>query len=131
MRTWIWIDPQSVLAANIKLVRGFGGRAGIRDESLLDSALTRPKNLCAYGDPDICDLATAYLFGIVQNHPFIDGNKRTAVMSMLIFLTINDYVCEAGDVEIYASVMALAQKDINEADFAAWLKTQVKEIEKK
>jgi death-on-curing protein len=129
MKKWIWIETQSVIGANAKLVRGFGGRTGgLRDEALLESALARPANLAAYEHPDIYDLATAYVFGLIQNHPFIDGNKRTAFIAMLIFLTNNGLSYNANDVETYAAIMGLARKEISEKDFAVWLKSQTKKI---
>ena len=87
----IWLSKAVVLAVHEKLLAEHGGSAGLRDSGLLDSALARPRQLHAYGAPDTCDSATAYAAGIIRNHPFVDGNKRTGFMCAYLFLAENGF----------------------------------------
>lgn len=103
-----------------------GGAAGLRDMDMLESALARPVNLHAYGETDICRLAAAYAFGIARNHPFVDGNKRTAFLAAYVFLRINGFELIANEVDATAAVLALAAGESDEKDFAQWLRDQVK-----
>ena len=96
--------------------------AGIRDQGLLDSALSRPLHLFAYGHPDIFQLATAYAAWIIKNHPFMDGNKRAGFMAAALFLEINDLTFSAPEEEVVLQNLALAAGKIREKDYAAWLK---------
>ena len=89
MKTPVWVLRETVLTLHEQSLAEFGGEAGIRDESLLDSALAKPEHLFAYGKPGIFDLAASYGFGLVKNHPFVDGNKRTALATCLVFLSEN------------------------------------------
>lgn len=118
----VWI-PRSLLdALHDRLLTEHGGSTGLRDEGLLDSALARPPHLAGYGDPDPCDLAAAYAVGIVRNHPFVDGNKRTAFMAAYVFLARNGYFLTAPEDQATHTMMALAASDLDEAEFAAWLR---------
>jgi len=119
---WIWIDADVVLAVHDEQLAEHGGSAGIRDGGLLESALARPKNLTAYGDPDFADLAASYGFGIARNHPFVDGNKRTAFVSTELFLRLNGYRLVANDQSCVLTMLALAAGEIDEAAFADWLR---------
>ena len=105
-----------------RLLAEHGGSAGVRDERLLESALARPKNLLAYGKPSLFDLAAAYACGIIKNHPFIDGNKRTGFMAAFVFLGINkvDFIAPESDVVI--KTLAVAANEMTEEAYAAWLK---------
>ena len=105
-----------------RLLSEHGGSAGIREEALLDSALSRPQNLLAYEKPSMFDLAAAYAFGIIKNHPFIDGNKRTGFMAAFVFLGINkiDLVAEESDVVL--RTLAVAVNEMSEEAYATWLK---------
>lgn len=105
-----------------RLLAEHGGDPGIRDPTLLDSALARPQQLLDYGDPDICDLAAAYTSGIVRNHPFVDGNKRTAFMAGYVFLASNGLRLTAPEVGVVQAVTLLAESEIDESEFAAWLR---------
>ena len=96
--------------------------AGTRDAGLLESALARSQNLEAYGNPDFADLAAAYGYGIARNHPFVDGNKRTAFVAVELFLTINGYRLIAGDAECVMTMLAVAAGDIDEPTFATWIR---------
>ena len=118
----VWLSEAVVLALHERLLAEHGGAQGIRDSSLLDSALARPVQLSAYGEPDICDLATAYASGIIRNHPFVDGNKRTAFMAAYVFLARNGLRLVATEVDAAQVVSLLAASEINEAAFSAWLR---------
>lgn len=124
-----WLHLESALAIHEQQILIHGGKDGVRDETLLESALARPQNLAAYGgDPDLFDLAASYAFGIVNNHPFIDGNKRTGFLAAYTFLFVNGWRLHAAEADAYMAVMALAQKEISETAFAAWLRTNSKKI---
>jgi death-on-curing protein len=99
-----------------------GGGAGLRDAALLDSALAKPLNLQAYGEPDACALAAAYGYGIARNHAFIDGNKRTAFVAVELFLRLNGWQLVATDADCVLTTLALAAGDITESEFADWLR---------
>lgn len=119
---WRWIPKTSVLGAHAMSLRAFGGARGLRDEGLLESALARPENLVAYGAPDVFALAAAYASGIVRNHPFVDGNKRTAFLTCVLFLRLNGEELVAPEHEATAIMLALASSAVSEAEFALWLK---------
>lgn len=110
------------MAAHEELLVRFGGSAGIRDEGLLESALSRPENLHAYEGADLHALAGSYALGIVKNHPFVDGNKRTGFMSAYIFLEANGLRFQAPETEVVERTLALAAGAIGEAEYADWLK---------
>ncbi len=123
---WIWVADSVVLAIHEAQLAEHGGIAGIRDEGLLSSALARPHNLEAYGDdPDVAALAAAYAFGIARNHPFLDGNKRTAFVVMELFLDLNGWILEADDTDCIATMMALAAGDLTEEALAGWLRAHI------
>ena len=123
---WIWVADSVVLAIHEAQLAEHGGIAGIRDEGLLSSALARPQNLEAYGDdPDVAALAAAYAFGIARNHPFLDGNKRTAFVVMELFVNLNGRSLEADDTDCIATMMALAAGDLSEKTLAKWLREHI------
>lgn len=99
-----------------------GGLSGIRDEGLLNSALARPQNLYEYEQPDLYELAAAYAVALVRNHPFADGNKRTAFLAAYVFLNINSIIFTAPEAETTAIVIALAADELDQSQFAKWLK---------
>ncbi|EXL07004.1 type II toxin-antitoxin system death-on-curing family toxin [Ochrobactrum sp. MH181795] len=103
-------------------LRLHGGAAGIRDSGLLDSALARPLQKEAYGDPDIFDLAAAYLFGVLKNHPFVDGNKRTGLAAADLFLYFNGFSLEAVQEDIIQLVLMVSTSEIDEAGAAAFFR---------
>ena len=120
---WIWVADSVVLAIHEAQLAEHGGIAGLRDEGLLPSALARPRNLEAYGDdPDAASLAASYAFGIARNHPFLDGNKRTAFVVMELFLDLNGWTLEAEDAECISTILALASGDLGEEALAVWLR---------
>ena len=121
MREPLWLSLGEVLAFHERLLAEFGGSAGVRDEGLLESALGRPKNLFAYVKPSMFELAASYAFGIVKNHPFIDGNKRAGHAAMETLLILNGFEISASVDEQEATILALASGATSRADFTAWL----------
>ena len=121
-QAWVWIDPAVVLAVHDEQLSEHGGAAGVRDAGLLDSALARPRNLAHYGAPDVCELAAAYAFGLVKNHPFLDGNKRTAFVATELFLMLNGWRLTAKDTDCVLTMLGLAGSDIDEPRYADWLR---------
>jgi death-on-curing protein len=119
---WVWLDADVLRAVHEEQLAEHGGAAGTRGEGLFESALARPHHLLAYGDPDAADLAAAYGFGIARNHPFVDGNKRTAFVAVELFLDLNGFVLEAGDAECVLTMLAVAAGQMDEAAFAHWLR---------
>lgn len=122
---WRWIKESSVLAIHEAQVAEHGGLDGIRDMTLLQSALARPQNALAYGTPDIADLAAAYVVGIARNHPFLDGNKRTAWVVAETFLLKNGYKLIANNREGLPTMLSVAEGSMSEADFSAWLRHNI------
>ena len=122
-----WLDEALVVYMHLELVREHGGAREIRDRGLLDSALARPKNLLGY-DPDctLSSLAAAYCFGIVKNHPFVDGNKRVGLMAMYTFLGMNGMELDASEEEAYDIIYRCAASEISELELAAWTDVHTK-----
>ena len=120
--TWHWLVEGVVIAMHGEQVSEHGGSLGIRDPGLLSSALARPQNQAAYGEPSVFELAAAYAFGILRNHPFVDGNKRTGFLAAYVYLDLNGWELIASEVEAVAAVLALATNEVDEAGFASWLK---------
>ena len=119
---WVWIDSRVLLAVHEEQLAEHGGAAGTRDLGLFESALARPQNAAQYGEPDVCDLAAAYGFGIARNHPFIDGNKRTAFVAVELFLELNGAQLTADDGDCVLTMLAVAAGTLDEASFADWLR---------
>ena len=120
--TWRWLLNGVVLALHDEQLAEHGGSLGVRDAGLLSSALARPQNQAAYGNPSVFDLAAAYAFGIMRNHPFVDGNKRTGFLAAYVFLDLNGWELMAHEDEAVAVVLALAASEIQEVGFSEWLK---------
>ena len=119
--SWRWLREPVVLAVHGEQLAEHGGRGGVRDPGLLTSALARPRHLAEYGDPHVFELAAAYAWGIIRNHPFFDGNKRTAFLAAYVFLERHGQVLRAREAEVVAAVVSLAADGMTEAGFAAWL----------
>jgi len=118
-----WIDSRDAVALHDRLLALDGGATGVRSEALLESVLARPRQLYAYGDsPDIVDLAAAYTFGIVRNHPLVDGNKRTGFVIGVLFLELNGSRFTASEEDATEAVLQLAAGKMSEAAFAAWMR---------
>ncbi len=122
----VWIDDALVLAIHDRQLVEHGGAAGVRDESLLQSALGRPPNHLAYASSDIIELAMLYTAGILQNHPFVDGNKRTGFVVGVLFLELNGYRFTASEEAAAQSIIELAAGTIDETGFCAFLRANVK-----
>ncbi|MGB7405220.1 MAG: type II toxin-antitoxin system death-on-curing family toxin [Pacificimonas sp.] len=119
-RQWEWLARETVLDFHEEQLAEHGGPSGLRDENMFMSALDRPRNQAAYGDPDIADLAAAYAFGFARNHPFVDGNKRTAAIAAELFLDLNGFEMTATDAEVVIQILALAAGELGEQDLADW-----------
>jgi death-on-curing protein len=124
----VWIDRTLALAIHERQLAEHGGSVGVRDETLLESALARSQQLWAYGDPppDLAALAASLAFGLARNHPFVDGNKRTAHVCYRVFLALNDARLEASAEDKYAQMIGLAEGSLSEADFADWLRLHLR-----
>jgi death on curing protein len=120
----VWINKRLALAMHDRQLAEHGGGTGVRDESLLDSALARPQQLFAYGDPppDLAALAASLAYGLARNHPFVDGNKRTAAVACETFIRLNSAILKADDLELYPVYIALAEGSLPEDEFAEWLR---------
>ena len=119
---WVWIEHQVILAIHDEQLAEHGGRPGLRDAGLLESALARGPNAAAYGTPDRSELAAALAYGLAKNHPFIDGNKRTAFVAMELFLALNGATLNASDADCVLMMLSLAAGDLDEATTAAWIR---------
>ena len=124
---WRWIDRDVLLMLHDESLAEHGGGVGIRDEGLLDSALSKPLNNVAYGAPDIAELAAAYGFGLAKNHPFVDGNKRAAFLAVGLFLYLNGHRLTATQADATRAILALAGSEINESQFAQWIRDHMRE----
>ncbi len=122
MRKWVWIDPSVILAVHDEQIAEHGGAAGIRDLGLLESALARPLNRAAHGKSDHADLAACYGAGIAKNHPFVDGNKRTAFVAVELFLALNGWKLTAADTDAVLTMLAVADGTLAEAAYADWVR---------
>ncbi len=123
----VWITKDLVLAVHDRQLAEHGGGSGVRDETLLESALARPQQQYAYGDPppDLADLAASLAYGLARNHPFVDGNKRTAAVMCETFIELNGLALAATDFELYPAYLDLATGKLTEAGFAAWLRPRL------
>lgn len=122
MKEPVWLLKPVVIAAHKMMIAEFGGKAGLRDEGLLDSALARPANLHHYEDcDDLTRMAGAYAAGMIQNHPFLDGNKRIGFIAAFMFLGRNGLSLTADEVSATTMTLALAASEINEVAYADWL----------
>jgi len=124
----VWIEKHLALAIHDRQLSEHGGAAGVRDQGLLDSALARPQQRHAYGDPapDLAELAASLACGIARNHPFVDGNKRTAVVCCETFLMLNGCVLLADDLEVYPICLGVADGSLDETGFADWLRSHIR-----
>ena len=125
MTDWIWVALDVALTAHDEQLAEHGGAASVRHPAMLESALARPLNLVAYGAPDAADLAAAYAFGIARNHPFVDGNKRTAAVVSETFLLLNGFALSCGDDELVATFLALAAGALAPDPLAPWFRAWI------
>jgi death-on-curing protein len=119
---WIWLDPVVLQRVHEEQLAEHGGPGGVRDAGMLHSAMSRPQNRATYESPDAADLAASYAFGIARNHPFVDGNKRTAFVAMELFLDLNGFELQAGDEDCVLKTLALAAGEIDESAFGQWIR---------
>lgn len=122
MKEPLWVSLQECFAIHEMMLAQHGGMAGVRDEGLLESALAKPRNQFAYGSPNLAKLAASYAAGIIHNHPFLDGNKRTGFLVAATFLEVNGLVFTATEESVVESTIALAAGALRDADYAAWTK---------
>jgi death-on-curing protein len=122
MKEPYWLTREECLALHEMMLSQYGGSEGLRDDNMLESALAKPRHLFAYGKPAMEDLAASYVFGVVKNHPFIDGNKRTGFMLGAGFLERNGYRLLASEADAAVKTLALAAGELSEKEYAAWLK---------
>ena len=120
--SWRWISKQALLLLHAESLAEHGGGQGLRDEGLLDSALARPQNLAAYGNPDHAALAASYGLGLAKNHAFVDGNKRAALLATGLFLYLNGWRLTASQADTTLAMLSLAAGERSEDAFAAWLR---------
>lgn len=124
----VWLLRAVVDAMHDMQLAEHGGASGLRDEGLLDSALARPRHQFTCGETDPCALAAAYAYGMVRNHPFIDGNKRTAFLAAYVFLRINGLHLGADEISATVKTVALAADEISEGEFADWLRANTRPL---
>jgi len=117
-----WLDVNIMLAVHAEQLALFGGPDGVRDSGLLESALARPINKHAYGETDLASLAAAYGFGIAKNHPFVDGNKRAAFASIVVFLGLNGIDLMVPPENATAIILSLAAGEVSEQSLARWIR---------
>jgi death on curing protein len=122
MKAWTWLDGDVLRAVHDEQLAEHGGAAGVRDLGLFESALARAPNLAHYGSPDVAELAAAYGFGLARNHPFIDGNKRTAFVALELFLQCNGHQLLAEDANCVVTMLAVAEGTLDEAALAQWIR---------
>jgi len=128
VKEWVWLGVEITKAIHEEQLSEHGGATGLRDEGALLSALARPQNLASHGEPNGASLAAAYAFGIARNHPFVDGNKRTAWVLARLFLELNDFTLEYGQADAVMKMLALAAGEISEDELAAWLRERLKRV---
>lgn len=122
MKEFVWVDERDALSLHDRLLSLYGGSPGVRDVGLLQSALARPRQHEAHSTSDVITLAAVYTAGIVRNHPFVDGNKRTGFVVGVLFLELNGYDFSAPEEEAAQAVIALAAGQFDEGGYAAFLK---------
>ena len=122
----VWIETELALAIHDRQLAEHGGPIGLRDATALDSALARARNQWNYGDTDLCALAAAYAFGLARNHPFVDGNKRTAWVLARLFLALNDQSIDYDPADVVQLVLNLAAGTIGEADLSIWFRDRLR-----
>ena len=119
----VLLSRRVLLAIHDEQLAAHGGASGLRDAALLDSALARPQNRLAYGEPDLAELAALHAIAIARNHPFIDGNKRTAYVALELFLAANAHAFTASDAEAVVMTLAMAAGDLPDTEFIAWVRS--------
>ena len=124
-RQWIWVTLDVAIAAHAEQIAEHGGGEGIREAGLLESTMARPQNLALYSNPDLSELAASYAYGIARNHPFVDGNKRTAAVVSETFLVLNGGNLLATDAELVVAFIALAAGELSEDELTDWFRSHL------
>lgn len=119
---FVWLLESVLLAVHEQQLAEHGGGVGVRDLGLLQSALARPQNLAAYGAPDVADCAAAYACGIARNHPFVDGNKRSAFVALELFVELNGWSLDVDDADAVRVMLAVAEGSMEETELALWIR---------
>lgn len=122
MKEPAWITREDCLAIHEMMLAQHGGLAELRDEDLLESALAKPRNLFGYAKAGLVEMAASYAAGIIRNHPFLDGNKRTGFLVAAVFLEVNGYMLSASEESVVESTLSMAAGKLKESEYAAWLK---------
>lgn len=125
---WNWVDMRVALAVHQEQIAEHGGQAGVRDMGLLESALFRPQNFAQYAEGDVAALAASYGYGIARNHPFVDGNKRTCLVLMELFLMLNGQELVVGDANCLQTILALADGSLSEDALGEWLRVNIEPL---
>lgn len=120
--SWVWLTERLIHAVHEEQLAEHGGAPGVRDAELLASALARPRQRAHYGTPDVSELAASYAFGIARNHPFVDGNKRSAFVALEVFLALNGYELVAGDEACVITMLSLAAGELTEDALVTWIR---------
>jgi len=126
-----WISKTALLAIHGRLLADYGGASGLRDEGLLESAMAAPQNHFQYGETDVYQLASSYAFALTRNHPFVDGNKRTAFTAAGVFLELNGHQLRATESDAVNAVLALSKGELSSEDFGKWLRLSSVKLMKK
>jgi death-on-curing protein len=121
VKRWRWLEAADIAAIHREVIAEFGGPPGLRDQGLLESAAARPKHLAAYGPASAFELAAAYAFGLARNHPFVDGNKRVALIAAFTFLLLNGWEVQAEETAAVLVFVDLAAGKLDEKELALWL----------
>ncbi len=127
MSAWVWLRADVLEALHDRQLAEHGGPSGVRDRGAFESALARAQNLAVYGEPDAAALAAAYAFGLARNHPFVDGNKRTAWVAARLFLELNGRTLTFDKIDATRTVLALAAGELGEDELADWLRERIAE----
>ncbi len=131
MKRWRWLEAADLIAMHREVVAEFGGPPGLRDQALLESAAARPKHLAAYGPASVFELAAAYAFGLARNHPFVDGNKRIALLASFTFLALNGWEVQAEEAATVLVFVDLAAGKLDEKQLARWLERNSRALSRK
>ena len=124
----VWVSEKLALAIHDEQLREHGGASGLRDPGLLESALARPLNRAGYGEPDVVELGALYAIAIGRNHPFVDGNKRTAYMALVTFLALNEVGFEPPDADAVLAMLALADGRMTDEAFTEWVRSHARGV---